>query len=97
GQLTSAKVAQVLESAQASPAQGKLVLRALAEADVTVVVDGSSSGRKRVPAARTATSSRTTTAKTAKKSTKKAAKKTTATKKTAADADGEETEAPKKT
>jgi RNA polymerase primary sigma factor len=95
GQLTSAKVAQVLESAQASPAQGKLVLRALAEADVTVVVDGSSSGRKRVPAARTATSSRTATAKTAKKSTKKAAKKTTAAKSAAADDD--ETAAPKKT
>jgi RNA polymerase primary sigma factor len=94
GQLTSAKVAQVLESAQVSPAQGKLVLRALAEADVTVVVDGSSSGRKRVPAARTATSSRTATAKTAKKSTKKAAKKTAA-KKTGED--GEETAPPKKT
>ena len=94
GQLTSAKVAQVLESAQVSPAQGKLVLRALAEADVTVVVDGSSSGRKRVPAARTATSSRTATAKTAKKSTKKSTKKT-ATAKPAED--GEETETPKKT
>ncbi|WP_347177474.1 RNA polymerase sigma factor [Glycomyces sp. L485] len=94
GQLTSAKVAQVLESAQVSPAQGKLVLRALAEADVTVVVDGSSSGRKRVPAARTATSSRTATAKTAKKSTKKAAKKTAASKSAAGDV--EETEAPKK-
>nr|WP_026931142.1 RNA polymerase sigma factor [Glycomyces tenuis] len=93
GQLTSAKVAQVLESAQVSPAQGKLVLRALAEADVTVVVDGSSSGRKRVPAARTATSSRTATAKTAKKSTKKAAKKTAASKPAE---DGEETAAPKK-
>ncbi|GAB3222592.1 hypothetical protein GCM10027447_09620 [Glycomyces halotolerans] len=91
GQLTSAKVAQVLESAQASPAEGKLVLRALAEADVTVVVDGSS-GRKRVPAARTATSSRTATAKAAKKSTKKAAVKKTA----ASDADGDETAAPKK-
>ncbi|GAA2304164.1 hypothetical protein GCM10009853_071410 [Glycomyces scopariae] len=67
GQLTSATVAQVLESASASPAEGKKVLRALAEADVTVVVDGSSSTRKRVPAARTATSSRTTTAKAAKK------------------------------
>ncbi|WP_460495313.1 RNA polymerase sigma factor [Glycomyces tarimensis] len=95
GQLTSAKVAQVLESAQVSPAQGKLVLRALAEADVTVVVDGSSSGRKRVPAARTATSSRTATAKTAKKSTKKTAKKTAAA--PAAEAgDGEDAEAPKK-
>jgi RNA polymerase primary sigma factor len=77
GQLTSATVAQVLESASASPAEGKKVLRALAEADVTVVVDGSSSTRKRVPAARTATSSRTTTAKAAKKA---AVKKTTAKK-----------------
>lgn len=76
GQLTSATVAQVLESAQASPAEGKKVLRALAEADVTVVVDGSTSTRKRVPAARTATSSRTTTAKAAKKAAvKKAVKK----------------------
>ena len=76
GQLTSATVAQVLESVQASPAEGKKVLRALAEADVTVVVDGSPSTRKRVPAARTATSSRTTTAKAAKKAAvKKTAKK----------------------
>ncbi|WP_425555933.1 RNA polymerase sigma factor [Glycomyces endophyticus] len=76
GQLTSATVAQVLESASASPAEGKKVLRALAEADVTVVVDGSTSTRKRVPAARTATSSRTTTAKAAKKAAvKKAAVK----------------------
>ncbi|WP_369431953.1 RNA polymerase sigma factor [Glycomyces amatae] len=86
GQLTSATVAQVLESVQASPAEGKKVLRALAEADVTVVVDGSSSTRKRVPAARTATSSRTATAKTAKKAT---AKKTTA-KKAAAVVDADE-------
>ncbi|WP_275669501.1 RNA polymerase sigma factor [Glycomyces paridis] len=76
GQLTSATVAQVLESAQASPAEGKKVLRALAEADVTVVVNGWTSTRKRVPAARTATSSRTTTAKAAKKAAvKKAVKK----------------------
>jgi RNA polymerase primary sigma factor len=79
GQLTSATVAQVLESVQASPAEGKKVLRALAEAEVTVVVDGSASTRKRVPAARTATSSRTTTAKTAKKAAvKKTAKKAAA-------------------
>ncbi|MEU6859137.1 RNA polymerase sigma factor [Glycomyces sp. NPDC046736] len=79
GQLTSATVAQVLESAQASPADGKKVLRALAEAEVTVVVDGSTPTRKRVPAARTATSARTTTAKAAKKTAaKKAAKKAAA-------------------
>ncbi|RRS00328.1 RNA polymerase sigma factor [Glycomyces terrestris] len=91
GQLTSATVAQVLESASASPAEGKKVLRALAEADVTVVVDGSSSTRKRVPAARTATSSRTTTAKAAKKT---AVKKAVAKK--AAVAEGDEAEAPVK-
>ncbi|MEU6247285.1 RNA polymerase sigma factor [Glycomyces sp. NPDC047010] len=91
GQLTSATVAQVLESASASPAEGKKVLRALAEADVTVVVDGSSSTRKRVPAARTATSSRTTTAKAAKKT----AVKKTAVKKAAA-AETDEAEAPVK-
>ncbi|HEX2145075.1 MAG TPA: sigma-70 family RNA polymerase sigma factor, partial [Glycomyces sp.] len=89
GQLTSATVAQVLESVQASPAEGKKVLRALAEADVTVVVDGSGSTRKRVPAARTATSSRTTTAKAAKKAAvKKTAKKTAAS--SAADEAAEE-------
>jgi RNA polymerase primary sigma factor len=89
GQLTSATVAQVLESVQASPAEGKKVLRALAEAEVTVVVDGSASTRKRVPAARTATSSRTTTAKAAKKTAvkKTAAKKAAAP---AAEEDGEE-------
>ncbi|NUQ89663.1 MAG: RNA polymerase sigma factor [Glycomyces artemisiae] len=92
GQLTSATVAQVLESASASPAEGKKVLRALAEADVTVVVDGSSSTRKRVPAARTATSSRTTTAKAAKKT----AVKKTAAKKAAPAAETDEAEAPVK-
>ncbi|WP_100446832.1 RNA polymerase sigma factor [Glycomyces xiaoerkulensis] len=101
GQLTSAKVAQVLETAQASPADGKLVLKALAEAEVTVVVDGSSAGRKRVPAARTATSSRTAaTAKAAKKATKKTAAKKTAAKKPdaaeGAEEESEEAPAPKK-
>ncbi|WP_199043651.1 RNA polymerase sigma factor [Glycomyces salinus] len=98
GQLTSAKVAQVLESAQATPAEGKRVLKALAEAEVTVVVDGSSSSRKRVPAARTATSSRTATAKAAKKATKKTAAKKTAKKTAAASTeDAEETQPAKKT
>ena len=91
GQLTSAKVAQVLESGQATPAEGKRVLKALAEAEVTVVVDGSVSGRKRVPAARTATSSRTATAKAAKKTAKK-----TAAKKTAASGEAEESKTAKK-
>jgi RNA polymerase primary sigma factor len=89
GQLTSATVAQVLESVQASPAEGKKVLRALAEAEVTVVVDGSASTRKRVPAARTATSSRTTTAKAAKKTT---VKKTAVKKAAAAPAEASDEE-----
>jgi len=85
GQLTSADVAGFLENAAVAPAQGKKILRALAEADVTVVVDGSASTRRAVPAARSATpASRATTAKaTAKKTAKKATKKT-AVKKTAA-------------
>jgi RNA polymerase primary sigma factor len=96
GQLTSATVAQVLESVQASPAEGKKVLRALAEADVTVVVDGSGSTRKRVPAARTATSSRTATAKAAKKTAvKKTAVKKAAPAAGAEDAAEEETPAKK--
>ncbi|MDN3239807.1 RNA polymerase sigma factor [Glycomyces tritici] len=93
GQLTSATVAQVLESVQASPAEGKKVLRALAEAEVTVVVDGSASTRKRVPAARTATSSRTTTAKAAKKTT---VKKTAVKKAAAAPAEEAGEESPVK-
>ena len=89
GQLTSANVAQVLESAQVSPAEGKKVLRSLAAAEVTVVVDGSSSTRKKkVAAARAATaSSRATTAKAP--STKKAAKKAVAKKATEAAAEVE--------
>ncbi|CAM3417329.1 RNA polymerase sigma factor [Stackebrandtia soli] len=84
GQLTSADVAGFLESAQIAPAQGKKILRALAEADVTVIVDGSASTRRTVPAARSATpASKAATAKTgAKKTTKKAAAKK------AADVDG---------
>ncbi|GAA2123461.1 RNA polymerase sigma factor [Glycomyces algeriensis] len=99
GQLTSATVAQVLESVQASPAEGKKVLRALAEAEVTVVVDGSASTRKRVPAARTATSSRTTTAKAAKKTTvkKTAVKKAAAVPAEEADDDAPVKKAAKKT
>ncbi|MFC4336410.1 RNA polymerase sigma factor [Salininema proteolyticum] len=84
GQLTSATVAQVLESGQATPAQGKQILRSLAENNVTVVVDGSLTGKKRVPAARTASTARSTSAKApAKKTAKKAAAKKT-TKKSAA-------------
>ncbi|ADD44181.1 RNA polymerase sigma factor [Stackebrandtia nassauensis] len=92
GQLASAEVATFLESAQVAPAQGKKILRALANADVTVVVDDSAKPRRAVPAARSATAaSKATTAKAetkqpaakkaAKKATKAAAKKTTAKKK----------------
>jgi RNA polymerase primary sigma factor len=75
GQLTSAEVAGFLETAAVAPAQGKKILRALADAEVTVVVDGSASTRRSVAAARSATpASKATTAKTG---TKKSAKKTT--------------------
>ncbi|GAA2708393.1 RNA polymerase sigma factor [Micromonospora olivasterospora] len=68
GQLTSAQLARTVESAEVTPAQAKKILRALAEAGVTVVVDGSTSPRRRVAAARSATpASRATTAKTTKK------------------------------
>ncbi|MDG4829780.1 RNA polymerase sigma factor [Solwaraspora sp. WMMD1047] len=68
GQLTSAELARTVESAEVTPAQAKKILRALSEAGVTVVVDGSASTRRRVAAARSATpASRATTAKATKK------------------------------
>jgi len=68
GQLTSAEVARTVESAEVTPAQAKKILRALADAGITVVVDGSASTRRRVAAARAATpASKATTAKTARK------------------------------
>ncbi|MFG3696630.1 RNA polymerase sigma factor [Micromonospora sp. NPDC047620] len=68
GQLTSAQLARTVEAAEVTPAQAKKILRALSEAGVTVVVDGSASTRRRVAAARSATpASRATTAKTTKK------------------------------
>ncbi|MFY1633105.1 RNA polymerase sigma factor [Solwaraspora sp. WMMB335] len=68
GQLTSAEVARTVESAEVTPAQAKKILRALADAGITVVVDGSASTRRRVTAARAATpASKATTAKTARK------------------------------
>jgi RNA polymerase primary sigma factor len=71
GQLTSAELARTVESAEVTPAQAKKILRALSDAGVTVVVDGSVSTRRRVAAARSATpASRATTAKA---TTKKAA------------------------
>ena len=45
GQITSAQVARTVEDANVTPAQAKKVLRALAEAGVTVVVDGSVGSR----------------------------------------------------
>ncbi|GAA4898701.1 RNA polymerase primary sigma factor [Stackebrandtia albiflava] len=86
GQLTSADVAGFLENAAVAPAQGKKILRALAEAEVTVIVDGSASMRRTVAAARSATpASKATTAKTtAKKATKKATTRKTAPRQPAA-------------
>ncbi|MFI1195678.1 RNA polymerase sigma factor [Micromonospora sp. NPDC020750] len=79
GQLTSAQLARTVESAEVTPAQAKKILRALAEAGVTVVVDGSVGPRRRVAAARSATpASRATTAKTTKKAAAPAQKQASA-------------------
>jgi RNA polymerase primary sigma factor len=73
GQITSAQVVQTVESAEVTPAQAKKILRALVDAGVTVVVDGSVSTRRRVSAARSATpASKATTAKATKPPVKKA-------------------------
>ncbi|GAA2474023.1 RNA polymerase sigma factor [Winogradskya humida] len=65
GQVTSAQVVQTVEAAEVTPAQAKKILRALVDAGVTVIVDGSASTtRRRVSAARAATpASKATTAK----------------------------------
>jgi len=74
GQITSAEVVQTVESAEVTPAQAKKILRALVDAGVTVVVDGSASTRRRVSAARAATpASKATTAKATRPPAKKAA------------------------
>ncbi|WP_433721365.1 RNA polymerase sigma factor [Actinoplanes sp. CA-051413] len=74
GQITSAEVVQTVESADVTPAQAKKILRALVDAGVTVVVDGSASTRRRVAAARAATpASKATTAKATRAPAKKAA------------------------
>jgi len=66
GHLTSAEVAQTLEAAEVTPAQAKKLLRSLAESGVTVLVDDSANGRRRVAAARSATpASKAATAKAA--------------------------------
>jgi len=76
GQLTSAQVARTVESAEVTPTTAKKILRALTEAGVTIVVDGSVSTRRRVSAARSSTpASKATTAKTTKATTRKAAPK----------------------
>ncbi|MGA8115888.1 MAG: RNA polymerase sigma factor [Actinocatenispora sp.] len=52
GHLPSADVAKVLAAAEVSPAQGRKILKALAQAGVTVVVDGSAGAaarRRRTP------------------------------------------------
>src|SRR5207248_7392270 len=68
GQLRSAEVAQAVESAGVSPSQAKKLLRTLAEAGVTAVVDASTAARRKVAAARSATpASRATTAKATRK------------------------------
>ncbi|GIM81364.1 RNA polymerase sigma factor [Salinispora arenicola] len=77
GQLTSAQLARTVEAAEVTPAQAKKILRALSDAGVTVVVDGSATTapRRRVAAARSTTpASRATTAKTTKKTTTPAPK-----------------------
>jgi RNA polymerase primary sigma factor len=64
GHLTSAEVAHAVESADVTPMQAKKLLRSLADAGVTVVVDDSTAGRRRVAAARATTpASKVTTAK----------------------------------
>ncbi|NIL42388.1 RNA polymerase sigma factor, partial [Salinispora arenicola] len=81
GQLTSAQLARTVEAAEVTPAQAKKILRALSDAGVTVVVDGSATTapRRRVAAARSTTpASRATTAKTTKKATTPAPKQTPA-------------------
>ncbi|MBV1851503.1 RNA polymerase sigma factor [Catellatospora sp. NEAU-YM18] len=68
GRLTPADVARTVEAADVTPAQAKKLLRALLEAGVTVEVDDSANGRRKVAAARAATpASKATTAKAAPK------------------------------
>jgi RNA polymerase primary sigma factor len=55
GHVTSAEVAASVEAADVNAAQAKKLLRSLAEAGVTVVVDESGNGRRRVAAARATT------------------------------------------
>jgi RNA polymerase primary sigma factor len=67
GRLASAEVAQAVEASTVTPAQAKWVLRALADAGVTVVVEGTAGPRRRAVPARSATSaSKATTARMGK-------------------------------
>jgi RNA polymerase primary sigma factor len=78
GQIGSAEVADAMAAAGMTPVQGKRVLKALSEAGVTVVVDGSASitSRRRVVAARAATpASKATTAKATSGTSRKVTKK----------------------
>ena len=50
GELTSAAVAKAVEDAAVTPSQAKKLLRTLAEAGVTVVVDDSADARRKVTA-----------------------------------------------
>ncbi|MEV6631243.1 RNA polymerase sigma factor [Actinoplanes sp. NPDC051470] len=67
GQITASQVAKTVESAEVTPLQAKKIVRALVDAGVTVVVDGSAAApRRKVAAARAATpASKATTAKAA--------------------------------
>jgi RNA polymerase primary sigma factor len=78
GRITSAEVARTVESAEVTPAQAKKILRALSDAGVTVHVDLSTTTRRKVAAARSATpASKTTTTKATKAgAARKAAKPT---------------------
>ncbi|HZN18011.1 MAG TPA: RNA polymerase sigma factor, partial [Micromonosporaceae bacterium] len=75
GQLTSAQVVSAAEAAAVTPAQAKRVLRALAEAGVTVMVDGSASTRRPVAATKAAATGKVTTAKAGTVATKKSSGK----------------------
>ncbi|GAB3872808.1 RNA polymerase sigma factor [Dactylosporangium cerinum] len=79
GHLTSAEVAQAVDTADVTPAHAKKLLRSLTEAGVTIVVDDSANGRRRVAAARSATpASKAATAKAAPARKAPAAKPLTA-------------------
>jgi RNA polymerase primary sigma factor len=76
GQLMSAEVARAVEDAEVTPSQAKNLLRTLAQAGVTLVVDDSAGTRRKVAAARAATTpaSKATTAKATRKAAEPAAK-----------------------